>query len=73
MSTPDLRTLLFYAQKGARERLADAAALRRNGFPPPEWLARAAADAEAIAEACAETAVPIDPAFARALQRARGA
>jgi len=66
----DARKLLFYAQKGVRERLSDAAALQRNGFPAPDWLPGLVNDAEDVVAECIAADVPIEPALARAMQRA---
>lgn len=65
-----LRDLLHYAQKGVRERLSDAAALQRQGFPAPEWLPQVVSDAQRIVDECLAEEVPIEPALARAMTRA---
>lgn len=67
----DEQTILFYAQKGARERLNDAAAMQRSGLTP-DWLDRAIADAREIVSACTAAGVPIEPAIIRALRRVGG-
>ena len=67
----DQHSILFYAQKGVRERLSDAAALMRSGIEP-EWLGQVVADAQEIARYCRDAQVPIQPAFVRALTRVGG-
>ena len=66
----ETRKLLFYAQKGVRERLSDAAALQRQGFPAPDWLPGLIEDAETVVAECLDAGVPIEASLARALQRA---
>lgn len=67
-----LSAILYYAQRGVRERLSDTIAAKRHGSPVDrELLLDVIEDAEAIARMSGNAGIELQPALARMLDRAK--